>query len=511
MVRNQHTPLIHRGIRRLALAAGLSWLSLGGSQLAAQSPTIIHRGLRDQQRFARTIGQAGQERRTHRGWEVYGDDFLVLANSSQDDARWAAAEFRTALSAARERWEKLTGELPPGNRARGALQITLDIDARLEAEPPPVIRRAGYAQSLYLSVAANQPAAASRAALLHDAAAVLLVDAQLSPTESPDWLREGLAGYLGAGRLANQKSVDETNQLIADFPELNPFEALVLRQGAAELFRQLQLDSVPRGRHPWRNPALAETLELARASFDNPTDAAKPVANEPTERVRFLLTGHDAQFAAPFATWLQSAVARSSEELATRRQDARTTPVAASEASQQLDAWWSDLEPQYARWKENPQVGRPAWEPLDKNDKNLVETQRRMALALRVLDKPRTSVASRVEPRVIELKGNVAGGRAGGLAPPRPLDLGQWVRAEAHRAERWAVVDESGDLLWNHDEERLAEALGLAERRYAAERRDSLLVLRQALSDGRTLEGWLEGEPNHHAPRLIKFAIRDSG
>lgn len=492
---------------------------------AEPRPLIVTRGV-PETRTGRRIGQPGHERRTHRGWEVYGDRWIVLATTSLDDARRAAAEFSTAIDDAARRLSRITGPLPPGDRGRGAVQITIDGRRAVRAdESAPTIRRVGYAQSVYLNVADGAPPLAAQFGTLHAAAGVLVVDSQLAGASIPEPIRAGLARHLST-------------------PESD----------TAGLYQQLVEDSVPRGAHPWAPttppptgrgpqsaeravatlrsqnlrwvespgsgggrselPGVAPTAARSAALRPAPTPPfAKQVeyqdgmesadgaeASEAAEapasvddRVEFLLTGYDGRFAPAFSAALQATLAGEA------RSD--TGP---------LVRLMQALEPHYETWRQDRRVGVPEWTPLDPADESLVQKQREAVLVLRMLQRSGPTSAIQVAPKVISFGRD---GRAEPQAPTpsgRPVELDVWVRQEARRSERWAVVDDRGALVWNDESDRLQEALGRATEKHSAEWRDGRLVVLRPLDADRTLEVWLEpGPPDRNRP-TAKFHVRSA-
>jgi hypothetical protein len=75
-------------------------------------------------------------------------------------------------------------------------------------------------------------------------------------------------------------------------------------------------------------------------------------------------------------------------------------------------------------------------------------------------------------------------------------------------AEPWAAIDPDGNLLVWTDRERLADALGLADQRYATTWREDKWVL-SALWDEKTqLESWLEPNKDNPSRPIVRFAAR---
>lgn len=519
---------------RLSLSSAAFWALWPVSPSHAQQPLIISRMQREPRAAIRVASQI-QERRTHRGWEVHAEQFIVLANSSQEDARLAAERFQTALADSRRQLELLTGPLPRGNRARGAVQITIDKTPWKGSGAPPFMRRAGYAESVYLYVGPEQPPLAQQIDQLNQVAAVLVVDTYLSSPAVPETLRVGLASFVAPrGDLALADS-DRTGEARGS---LLPTDG---GRAAATTYQKLRADSVARGKHPWTREDHEQ-----RAGAERDQGVEMDEVDQARQLVEFLLTGYDGRFAAAFGQALRAAVLQQETELETHRQRPRTAipfagaaPAAvagqnAGQLSRQAPSQVLGLNPvqlaaangpaneaalspliqlvealqaQFETWKQDPSVGLPRWEPLEKDNPQLTEHQRELLFVARLLQRGLATGARPVEPRVIELSAN-GGVTQGKPAPGRPIDLAEWVRVTGMSDQRWAIVDANGQLVWNHDTEPLQQRLALNSKRYSAVWRDGRVVVRENIGKGQTLEAWIEPNPADQLASTARFAVR---
>lgn len=486
--------LARLGVSRASL--GLTILATWqAGALTGKEPLVMSRTERGP-RVAARIGQPGQERRTHRGWEVYGEQMVVLANTSQSDARLVAERYQSAVADSRRQLELLTGPLPRGNRARGSVQITVDNATWKGDEPAPLIRRSGYAESVYLNVGPGQPPLESQLDHLTQAAAVLVVDTYLAGSAVPESLRVGLANFLAP----------QADVLLAGAPPRSTTGTSLLGTGqtgtAGQVYQQLRADSVARGRHPWEKADPA-----AQGAIERGDGAAGAEVTSSQELVEFLLTGYDGRFAATFGNALRAAILQQETDLQIHRirpgKDA-ATPQVSSELTELVE----NLQPQYEAWQQDHSVGQPRWEPLEKDNPQLSERQRELLFVLRLLQRSTTGMARQVEPRIIEVNANGGTARPATPSRGRSIDLAQWLRTASQSTDRWAIVDSNGLLVWNHDSEPLRQRLALESERYAAAWRDGRIVVRENLGGGRTLEAWLDSNPADTLGPTARFALR---
>lgn len=471
--------------------AGTCLLSLASPALA-QQPLVIERGGREA-RVAGRIGQPGQERRTHRGWEVYGDQFLVLANTTQEDARLAAQTFRASSDEARRQLEMLVGPLPRGNRAQGATQIIVDRQPAPGGVDTPFIRRSGQAISIHVDVSPGHEALGEQLSSLRDAAAVQIVETYLAGPAVPEPLRVGLASFLARQSdvvMAGEAERGGATNLLATNPG----------GGAGRTYQQLRADSTPRGKHPWTKSDRPNRAERVR---DEGVVEEEVVAAR--QLVDFLLTGYDGRLAAPFGAALRQSIVEQEESLRPQHQSVRgeAPPATASVLAEFVNS----LESQFESWQADATVGLPKWEALDKDDPALAERQRELSFVLRLLNRPAPTAVRPVEPKLIESTGNGTVVKGAGGTLGRPIDLAQWVRTESRKDERWAITDANGVLVWNHDAPSLQQRLALDSGRYSAFWRDGRIVAREPLGEGKTLEAWLEPLPGDAWGAIARFKI----
>jgi hypothetical protein len=288
----------------------------------------------------------------------------------------------------------------------------------------------------------------------------------------PDWVCQGLAAY--AGKLpAEDKGEGESPREERPAPSL--------------------------GGHQWRSQRTAPD-RLAEPAADK-TDAA--------QLVHFLIEGNDARHAGEFFDSLREHLASSRPDRDRDFQRKNDPSLPAATNSDQLDRLVTALAAEYQQWKEDPLIGQPELVAGEATDDELRQGQQAMLFVLKLADRFALAESAAIRTRITTFEKGRGSAVLTGTSATRPPSLPTLLqRITADDRRSWATVGGNGELIWNTEEDKLRELLGLEDNRYQHVWENDRWVLTARLADGRQLLGWLEPNPAKAQRPLAKFSVK---
>ena len=413
-----------------------------------------------------------KERWTHRGYEVRTNQFIVVANTRVEDARWVAEQMETAwtdFGNLADAWMKGHHQSDFGI---GAVQVFIDGNAPKDRDLPlATLNVVGIQTQIMLHVAPGEPALKEQLYRLRKGAGLAFLHTAELDRQLPPWACDGLASYVAAVRLSAEqvKASDEQDTI----------------PGAPRLAGQ-----------QWRFKR-AEQDQLEAPTFDQ--DAA-------AQEVKFLLTGNDAAHAPAFFAAIHESIATVLE----RR--IQGSPVTARPGEEQpaglgpLDQLAVNLEKPFAQWQKSPLRGQPVLEIEPNTPAEVQLAERQMAVVLKLARRFATTQQGTVHTRITAFdkeKGMTVLSRKAEIRPTPLPELFQ--RMAAPQRPLWGTLNADGQLVLSTDSAALQEMLGLDENRYKWEAASGRSVLTTTLDGQWKLQGWLEENEEDATRPLAKF------
>jgi hypothetical protein len=257
------------------MSSNRNWWSLvlpdGGvlalALLAANSPAVLAQTPRSPDRSVSDVRQRipdehdrpyFRETQSHRGFEVREPQFTIVADTSRDDARLAAAQVAEAWQQASKLADRWTSRHHNPDFALNALQVVISSEPLRERDgPPTTVTVVGIQTQVSIHVNPGQPALQDQVLRMREGAAFAMLHAVGLDSSNPPWVVAGLAAAIGRAGLSEQQ---------------------IARGQSAEVGTAL-------GGQQWRYSRSAPD-RLASPQED---------LGEATSRMAFLLTGDDAQ------------------------------------------------------------------------------------------------------------------------------------------------------------------------------------------------------------------------
>jgi hypothetical protein len=408
-----------------------------------------------------------EQRQTHLGWEVRGETFVVMANTSEEDAELAARAIEGSWSDTMKMADYWTEVHHQPNFSVAAISVHIDQNPRRDHQEGD-LRFVDNRAHIYLNVSEGEPSVEDqlgnlRASTVHAFWRRSELDRQL-----PTWVRSGLASYVAAQQaLAAGDTAQPT--LGTNF---QVYDAYWQRERI--------------GRH-----------ELAPA----------PEAEaEAAIRVRYLLEGDDARHAPSFFAALAQTVqeAPAPERLGGVR---GYQPNDSLEYETAVDQLCADKQQAMGEWISNPMVDQPQIVPLEEQPV-VSRRQQEMAFVLKLAQRMGDFSQSRIRPKII------GGADAGKLTQSRrTMSVDQlWRDMTAADASLWATLDPHGNLLLSDQTDRLRELVEPHSGTYRSIMRDGHWAIETRLDRTTRLIAWLEENPDSPRQPLVKFErIVDQG
>lgn len=468
----------HDLYRRLTLSVAPAIIVAGSLALcaaeAAQGQERVQRSTADvRERPADELDRPRpKERWTHRGFEVSTNQFIVVANTKVEDARWAAEQMKIAwadFGRLADAW--MTGQHHPAF-GFGAVQVYIDGNSPKDRDLPlTTLNVIGIQTQITLHVAPGQPGLEDQLYRLRKAAGQAFLHTAELDRQLPPWVCDGLASYVAAERLNSEEMKNMQQQAAAT--------------GAPRL-----------GGQQWRFKR-SEQDRLSVPVFDDGAAA---------QEVEFLLTANDAAHAPAFFAAIHESIAvankrRSQENLVTARrgeeQPAELGPV---------DQLAIQLATPFDEWQKAPLRGQPVLE-IDKSAPAEVQrAEREMAVVLKLARRFPTSNQGTVHTRITAFDKEKAMTVLSRKAENSPSPLPElYQRMIAPQRPVWGTLNAEGHLVLSGDREALLALLGVEGNRYRWEADNGRNVLTTTIDGKWKLQGWLEENREDPSRPLAKF------
>ncbi len=413
-----------------------------------------------------------KERWTHRGFEVSTNQFIVVANTKVEDARWAAEQMKIAwadFGRLADAW--MTGQHHPAF-GFGAVQVYIDGNSPKDRDLPlTTLNVIGIQTQITLHVAPGQPGLEDQLYRLRKAAGQAFLHTAELDRQLPPWACDGLASYVAAERLNSE--------------EMKKMQQQTAATGAPRL-----------GGQQWRFKR-AEQDRLSVPVFDDGAAA---------QEVEFLLTANDAAHAPAFFAAIHESIAvankrRSQENLVTARrgeeQPAELGPV---------DQLAIQLATPFDEWQKAPLRGQPKLEVDANTPEEIQQVERKMAVVLKLARRFATKDQGAVHTRITAFdkeKGMTVLSRR---AEHRPSPLPElYLRMVAQQQPQWGTLNAQGRLVLSTNRTALQDMLGLKDNRYQWEADNGRSVLATTVNHQWKVTGWLEENGEDPSRPLAKF------
>jgi hypothetical protein len=414
-----------------------------------------------------------RETSSHRGWEIREDQFTIAANTSEADAKWAAAEVTKVRGQMADLADRFTSVQRAADFGLNSLQVVIDGEPPRERDAPlTTINVVGLQTQVLLNVSPGQPPLAQQLLRLREAGAFSMLHTAELDGVLPPWVVTGLASHVA---LIGQPE---------DSPKPDEFSPR----------------GVPLGGEQWR---------LDRATQDRLRSEPQNLSSD-GERVDFLLTGNDAQFAPQFLAAIKSAIdvgrtlATTAGAIKYRRGEERQALV-----NKPLDRLVQEQRAAFEAWRNDPQAGQPVFEPEQGVSQELLAEQREMLTVLKLWQRISTARPTQQSVKIATFdreQGKTIVGNPTSAEPLSVADLLARLRDPAQPVIGTLAAD--GSLLLSTDRQRIDRLLGWDGQRYRVTRDGERWVLARQLPDGRTLQGFLADNPDKPSRPKAEFSFR---
>jgi hypothetical protein len=464
------------------LLAGLSPMA------SAQAPASSYRSVGD----VRTRIPDEHDRpyfrqtKSHRGYEIREPQFTIVAQTTADDAEWAARQVAVGWQQAAALADHWTQVHQQPDFGLNALQVVITDEPLREGDAPATtVNVVGIQTQVEIHGGPSGAPLAQQVARLREGAAFAMLHTTGLDAVMPPWVTAGMAAAAGQEGLSPQE---------------------VSASAAAS-------STIRFGGQQWRyRRATPDTLDYPRLDHE-----------EAAARIAFMLKGDDAEHAPALLAAVRLATERganSSAQAAGFGQPPEQPASVAADVDQLLDG----LRTQYAAWKENPNASQPLFEPTADASPDMLAAQREMIVLLKL--QRRFAEAGQVTTRP-EAWATVLGGdarpvstkivrfdtqqRAATVEQLKPPTAAASFAALAERLSNsskapWATLDIDGRLLLSTDSPRV-QSLFRNAKAYLIEADGGKAILARRLDSGELLRGWLENGPPEKPRLRAKFAV----
>jgi len=415
-----------------------------------------------------------RETSSHRGWEIREDQFTIAANTSLEDARWAAAAVAKARGQTAALADRFTSVHRNPDFGLNSLQVVIDGNPPNRRDAPSVtVNVVGIQTQALINVSPGQPKLKEQLLRLREAASFAVLHAAELDATLPPWVVGGLAAH---GAREGQPP---------DAPQPNDFAP------RGEAF----------GGQQWRWKRAAQD-RLETQPLDRTAAASQ---------IGFLLAGDDGEhapeFLAALADAMQAGQTNAANQLTIRRrgEEQQTAPAA------RLEQLLAAHRAQYEAWQKDSLAGQPEYNSEASATPEIESAQRDMLVVLKL--QKRLSAQRAMSPSVKVAtfdreKGRQAVGPTNSVQPISLAELVARLRDPSHPT--LATLDADGSLLLSTDHQRIDRLLGWDGQRFQMARYDDQWVLTTRLVDGRLLRGYLADNPDKPSRPLAKFAVEDA-
>lgn len=415
-----------------------------------------------------------RETSSHRGWEIREDQFTIAANTSLEDARWAAAEVAKARGQTASLADHFTSVHRNPDFGLNSLQVVIDGNPPRDRDAPAVtINVVGIQTQALVNVSPGQPGLKDQLLRLREAASFAMLHSTELDAVLPPWVVGGLAAHVAREGQS------------ADAPQANDF--------------------APRG-----EPLAGQQWRSKRAAQDRldwtPLDRTAAAA-----RVGFLLAGDDGQHAPEFLEALAEAMHAGRVTAASQSTIRRRGETQQASPATQIEHLLSAYRTGFEAWQNDPNAGQPIIPTEAKVAPEVERAQREMLVVLKLQQRLSSERAAAPAVKVATFDREKGRQAVGPVVERAPLSLAQIAARLGDRSQKTvATIDADGSLLLSTDRQRIDRLLGWDGQRYQLERRDDQWVLAARLADGRILRGYLAANPEKLSRPLAKFSIEDS-
>jgi hypothetical protein len=419
------------------------------------------------------------ERWTHRGWHLRGENLEVVANSSYEDAVFAQAQATRAWADAGSLADHWTKVHRNPNFALGKVQLFVDnAPPRDQEQPITTLDVVGMQTQVHLNVAPGQPPLEEQLPRLRQATAWALLHTAEMDRQLPPWVCTGLATYVARAGLPPD----------APDPNANPA-------------------GVPLGGQQWRYVrGQTDVLDVTAPNLEQ--------IERESAMVKFLIEGNDAAHALDFFNAVGDSIATVNANRFLEKGNFPPRGVAQpNKLTGPVDQLAESAVPDFEAWLKDPQMGQPVFQPAPTEKPEQVELESQMLFVLKLLRRfPEGAAAVRhTGARVATFDAKL--GKAIVVQPKRagrPQTIASlYSRLTGPQTEAWATLDPQGKLLLSSDTDRLSEWLGIDERQFELDYRDDRPVVVSRLNRSTALQAWLEENPDNPQRPLAKFARVD--
>lgn len=413
-----------------------------------------------------------KERWTHRGYEIRTDQFVVIANTRVEDARWAAKQMEVAWADFGKLADAWTKSHHQADFGIGAVQVYIDSNPPKDRDlPPTTLNVIGIQTQITIHVAPGQPSLEDQLYRLRKAAGQAFLHTAELDRQLPPWACDGLATYVA------EEGMSPEEIKAADQQDKAP--------GAPRL-----------GGRQWRYNR-AEQDRLKEPVFDQ--DAA-------AEEVKFLLTGDDAAYAPAFFASMKESIA----EVNFRRTQASLVTARRGEEQPaelgRVDQLAIKLAKSFEQWQKTPLRGQPLVVVEPNTPEPLQRAEREMAVVLKLARRFAVAERGTVHTRITAFdkeKGMTVLSRK---VENKPATLPEiYERMVAPERPLWGTLNAEGRLVLSTDSASLKEMLGIENQQYRWEVGKDRSVLSTSVDGQWKLQGWLEENKEEPTRPLAKF------
>ncbi len=415
-----------------------------------------------------------RETSSHRGWEIREDQFTIAANTSEADAKWAAAEVTKVRGQMFDLADRFTNVHRAADFGLNSMQVVIDGEPPHERDAPlTTINVVGLQTQAILKVSPGQPTLAKQLLRLREAAGFSVLHAAELDGVLPPWVVTGLASHVA---LIGQPD---------DAPQPDEFSP----------------KGVPLGGEQWR---------FNRQSQDRLQSEPQHLS-QAAEHVGFLLTGNDAEFASQFLAGIKLAIdegrtaALAAGAIRYRRGEERQALVNAP-----LDRLVPEHREAFEAWQKDPLAGQPVFEQEKGISGELLAAQQEMLTVLKLWRRVSNATHSTAAVKVATFdreKGKAIVGSPTAVQPLSITDL--LARLRNPELPIVGTLAADGSLLLSTDRKRIDALLGWNGDRYQVAREGNAWLLTRQLADGRTLSGRLTDNPDKPSRPKAEFKVRD--
>jgi hypothetical protein len=448
-------------------------------EFGAQPDTSSQRGTPAESRLLRGQDRAEPrfaERDTHRATESRNANFSVISPYGADDAVAIREQLANGWQEIARLTEHLSSNKAEPDFAHAAVQVIVNDRLTVTENSPDAVVSQHDSQVVIHVPAKNADGEIitdRRGAIEGAAAQAFLQVAQLD-RELPTWVTQGLAGYV-ADEAAGKK------------------------------------------------PSQEEGARIAVATWnEDKSDRSQPaslveIESEARDKIAFLLEGNDGRYAMEFLSAIQETLESSGEHSKTGN-----SPV---------DALLAQVQPQFEKWQQHPEAQEPIVRGPKLTDEAAVARSELLVLLKlqqRMMESSPTSKVKVVQLPASRTKQSTAKSSStkhslilptSAESSSTPSRFSAWRQSNKaismeslasfleQPAHPQAVVDAQGTLILPHEHDRIADLLGLHDRRIVPTWQENRWVLATPINGVQELRGWLEENPDNSERPMAQFSI----